>query len=60
MTYDKLKQHIGHEIVVVGYALKNFRTGDRVTPYQSVSVECDTCNEVLISYDKPKKSKKHK
>ena len=42
--YDSLKQHIGHNIVCVSYG------NDR-----NVSLECEDCNEVLLSYDKEEK-----
>ena len=44
MSYYKLKAHRGlkHEISIVGYG-----DGDQY------AVECDTCNEVLVSFDAP-------
>lgn len=39
--YEKLKQHIGHNIVCVGY-------GDIENPVD-ICIECEDCNEVLIS-----------
>lgn len=39
-SYNELKAHVGHEIVCVQY-------GDGV----NVSIECETCNEVLLDYD---------
>ena len=41
--FNSLKDHVGHNIEVVLYG------GDR-----NVSVECTTCNEVLLDYDNPK------
>lgn len=38
---DKLRPHIGHEIVIVYY-------GDRDDPHD-ICVECEDCNEVLVS-----------
>lgn len=38
--YNSLKQHVGHKIVCVMYA-----NG------VNVSVECETCNEVILDYD---------
>ena len=46
MTYKELKRHIGHEIVCVQYSA----TLNDKEP-QSVAIECETCNEVLISKD---------
>ncbi|RGQ08496.1 hypothetical protein DWZ11_01155 [Megamonas rupellensis] len=42
--YNSLKQHIGHNIVCVSYGK------DR-----NVSLECEDCNEILLSYDKEEK-----
>ena len=39
--YDRLKPHIGHNIVCVCY-------GDYEDP-QDICLECEDCNEVLIS-----------
>lgn len=41
--YEELKSHVGHQIVCVTY-------GDPEKP-ANVAVECETCNEVLLSYD---------
>lgn len=42
-SFNELLRHKGHEITCVTYG-KN----------QNVSLECKTCNEVLLSYDNPK------
>lgn len=39
--YDKLKNHIGHDVVCVAY-------GDINNP-DDICIECEDCNEVLIS-----------
>jgi len=39
-NYNDLKEHIGHKIVCVCYGKQN------------VSIECEDCNEVILSYDK--------
>ena len=39
-TFEELRKHIGHKIVVVIYGEEN------------VSCECETCNEVLMDYDR--------
>lgn len=40
-NYEDLKRHVGHNIVCVEY-------GNGV----NVAVECETCNEVVLDYDK--------
>lgn len=47
MDYQKLNEHIGHDIVIVSYGKNK----------ESISIECETCNEVIASYDKPLKIK---
>ena len=44
--FDDLKRHIGHKIVCVGYGFKGQK------PFVNVAVECKTCNEVLLDFDK--------
>lgn len=44
LLYDKLLPHIGHSIVLACY-------GDTEDP-DNISIECEDCNEVLISVDK--------
>ena len=39
--YEKLKNHIGHNVVCVSY-------GDYYDP-DDICIECEDCNEVLIS-----------
>jgi hypothetical protein len=39
--YEKLKPHIGHNIVCVGYGNE--------TELIDICIECEDCNEVLIS-----------
>jgi hypothetical protein len=50
MKYKELKRHIGHDIVYVGYALKD-EQGNRQSDWENIAIECETCNEVLISKD---------
>jgi hypothetical protein len=42
----ELAKHINHAVRVVGYGLKGKR------PWQSVCVECETCQEVLVEMKK--------
>lgn len=58
MSYNKLREHVGHFIECVGYALKDLRTGERLSDFQSVSIECITCNQVLVDFEKPVKKSK--
>ena len=50
INYTKLKKHIGHNIVCVAYN-KNGYVDERKNP-QNVSLVCETCFEVLESFDK--------
>jgi len=48
-TFEEAKEHLGHKIVCVGYALKD----KKGTPdYYNISVECETCNIVLIDFER--------
>ena len=40
-NYKELKRHVGHDIVCVSYGNED-----------NVAIECETCNEVLLDYDK--------
>jgi len=44
-SYEQLKHHMGHRIVVVGY-------GDENDP-ANVAIECESCGEVLLDFDNP-------
>lgn len=46
-NFEELKEHLGHKIVCVSYG----------SPIVNVSIECEDCFEVLLSFDKPNKSK---
>ena len=45
LSSDSLMQHVGHKVVIVTYGASI-----------NVSLECETCNEVIIDFDlhKPK------
>jgi hypothetical protein len=47
-SYSDLRNHVGHKIECVTY-------GDPNDP-ENVAVECTTCNEVLMDFDKPEQS----
>lgn len=44
-NFEDLQRHVGHAIECVYY-------GDPDNP-ANVSVECETCHEVIMSYDNP-------
>jgi len=44
--YQRIRRHIGHEIVAVAYV------GDMPDPV-NVAIECVTCNEVIADSDRP-------
>lgn len=50
-NFEELCHHVGHKIVCVLYGLKDKKTGKCKNP-ANVAVECETCNEVLMSFDK--------
>ena len=43
MDYETLLEHVGHKIEVVTYG----------ELFLNVAIECETCNQVLLSFDKP-------
>jgi hypothetical protein len=49
-NYEDLKRHIGHDIHCVGYGVGHEFKDDP----PNVAVECWTCNEVLLDFDKPR------
>jgi hypothetical protein len=49
--YYDLENHIGHEIVIVGY-------GKGQCP-DNISIECITCGEVLVDFDRPFYDREH-
>jgi hypothetical protein len=52
--YEQLKQHVGHEIHVVHYGSDYEYEGDLA----NAAVECWTCHEVLLDFDKEKANEK--
>jgi len=46
-SYEDLRNHIGHKIVCVAYS-----DGENEQSPANVAVECETCNEVLMDFDK--------
>ncbi len=44
-SYDELREHIGHDIVCVCYGVEGEAP-------DNVAIECRTCNEVLMDYNK--------
>ena len=49
-SYNGLLAHRGHKIVVASY-------GPYKNP-ENVAIECETCNEVLLDFNKPSEKKK--
>lgn len=49
VSYEDLIAHKGHKIVCVTYESKSFPP--HLPPY-NVALECEDCNEVLLSFDK--------
>lgn len=51
--FNKLQEHIGHSIEVVGYAMGalGFHPTDEKRGWENISIECLDCNEVLIDFD---------
>ena len=47
--FNDLKRHIGHEIHVVSYG-----EGKRI---YNVAIECETCDEILLDFDRPEVEK---
>ena len=53
--FNKLREHIGHSIDIVGYSNSNLDLLHPTFEYEdvvNVSIECLDCNEVLIDYEK--------
>lgn len=48
-SYAELKAHVGHAVVVVSYGPEYEYEGDP----ENVSIECETCGEVLLDFNKP-------
>jgi len=48
-SYKDLKRHIGHKIVVACYGTNEERIEGNP---QNVAIECETCNEVLMDFDR--------
>jgi hypothetical protein len=44
-SFNDLKHHFGHNIVTALY-------GPKENPV-NVAIECETCNEVLLDFDRP-------
>jgi hypothetical protein len=47
-NYKELLKHLGHKIVCVSYGPCAFGTEEPV----NVAIECKTCSEVLLDYDR--------
>ena len=49
-SFKELKRHVGHKIVCVSYSY-----GEK-NDIENVSIECETCSEVLFDYDNDEES----
>ena len=47
-NFEDLKAHIGHKVACVCYR----KEGKSENPIVNVAVECETCNEVLVDFDR--------
>ncbi len=43
--YADLILHLGHKVACVGYGVEKV--------VENVAIECETCNEVLMDFDRP-------
>lgn len=52
-SFDDLKTHVGHKIVIVEYGKRVYNHLNEEMDFYptNVSCECETCNEVILSYD---------
>ena len=44
ISYEDIERHVGHDIVCVTYG--------KDSEVFNVAIECETCNEVIIGFDK--------
>lgn len=51
--FNKLAEHVGHSIDIVGYQLGELTRQPTFNPkdYANISIECIDCNEVLIDFE---------
>ncbi|HDZ77110.1 MAG TPA: hypothetical protein ENH41_03405 [Candidatus Omnitrophica bacterium] len=47
-SFEDLKAHAGHKITCITYG----------KPAENAAVECETCNEVLLDFDKNKEKER--
>jgi hypothetical protein len=52
-NFEELLKHVGHDIVCVTYGIKGQEPAN-------VAIECETCNEVLLDFDRPDREAKKK
>ena len=48
-SFEEARTHVGHDIVCVWY-------GEKSTPV-NIAIECETCDTVLVDWDKPRKKR---
>ena len=55
-NFEELKKHIGHDISCVKYGKKTINFNKPFTikdqDIENVAIECETCNEVILDFDK--------
>ena len=49
-SFNDLINHVGHKIVCVGYGKSTGKDGK--LDFANAAIECETCNEVLLDFDK--------
>ncbi len=53
-SYEDLKRHIGHKLVIACYGTEEERIEGNP---ENIAIECETCNEVLLDFDREIKKK---
>ena len=52
-NFKELKNHLGHDIQCVGYGKAEItKNGKLKRNLANVAIECFTCNEVILDFDK--------
>ena len=51
-NFDDLRRHVGHKIFCVIYKNDDEKLEDDERLPENVAIECETCNEVLLDFDR--------